>query len=71
MFPHGFLKCFLTSQNVSCFLPAVSCRENRKLSSKAIVSIERNRFPSLKTFPRQETLRFLESFLGRRSARWT
>jgi len=68
-FPMGFLKCFLGRRKVSCFLGAESCKETRKLSLKSLVSIGVLGFPPVETFPRQETLSFLQSFLPRESGR--
>lgn len=51
-FPMGFLEGFLSEQNVSCFLGAISHPEFRKLPEKPLDSIGRKRFPALETvFP--------------------
>ncbi len=64
-FPMGFLKSFLGTPNVSCFLGAKSGKETRKHSLKSLVNIGEEWFPPLETFPRQETLSFLQGFLLR------
>ena len=64
-FPVGFLKCFLGTRKVSCFLGAESRKETRKLSPKTLVNIGGPRFPPVETCPRQETLSFLQGFLSR------
>ena len=61
----GFLKCFLSTRMVSCSLGAESCKETRKLSLESLVNIGGTGFPPVETFPRQETLSFLQGFLTR------
>ena len=62
-FPVGFLKSFLGTRKVSCFLGAESHKETRKLSLESLVNIGVSEFPPLETFPRQETFEFPTSFL--------
>ena len=59
----GFLESFLLAQKVSCFPCAESHRELRKHSMESRVNSGGTGFPPLATFPSQETLSFLESFL--------
>jgi hypothetical protein len=58
-FPVSFLEGFLLAQNVSCFPGAESHREIRKHSAKTRVNTGAIGFPTLATFPSQETLSFL------------